>query len=111
MKITDKPIILGRYSPSQNGIVVSPFGPALCLAGGVTDTIQINQRYLSSTIKLDCTSQAEPRRAGNHLLIPINVCTMGTASSLTARMWKDAWTNYYSLGHYPSTAVLVEYEL
>ncbi len=28
------PIILGRYSPSQNGIVVSPFGPALCLAGG-----------------------------------------------------------------------------
>ena len=29
-----KPIILGRYSPSQNGIVVSPHGIALCLAGG-----------------------------------------------------------------------------
>lgn len=28
------PIVLGRYSPSQNGIVVSPFGIALCLAGG-----------------------------------------------------------------------------
>lgn len=33
-KMIDKPIILGRYSPSQNGIVVSPRGPALCLAGG-----------------------------------------------------------------------------
>lgn len=26
--MNDKPIILGRYSPSQNGIVVSPFGIA-----------------------------------------------------------------------------------
>jgi len=34
MSKVDKPIILGRYSPSQNGIVVSPRGPALCLAGG-----------------------------------------------------------------------------
>jgi len=28
------PIILGYYSPSQNGVVVSPYGIALCLAGG-----------------------------------------------------------------------------
>ena len=34
MKISSKPIILGWYSPSQNGIVVSPSGPALCLTGG-----------------------------------------------------------------------------
>ncbi len=45
MSKVDKPIILGRYSPSQNGIVVSPRGPALCLAGGVTDTTQTNRRY------------------------------------------------------------------
>ena len=32
--MNDKPIILGKYSPSQNGIVVSPRGIALCLAGG-----------------------------------------------------------------------------
>jgi hypothetical protein len=30
----ETPIVLGRYSPSQNGIVVSPDGIALCLAGG-----------------------------------------------------------------------------
>ena len=34
LPIFDKPIILGRYSPSQNGIVVSPKGIVLCLAGG-----------------------------------------------------------------------------
>ena len=39
------PIILGRYSPSQNGIVVSPFGPALCLAGGAMVMTRTNQRY------------------------------------------------------------------
>ena len=43
--IFDKPIFLGRYSPSQNGIVVSPKGIALCLAGGVMDTIRTNRRY------------------------------------------------------------------
>lgn len=40
--MTDRPMILGRYSPSQNGIVVSPSGIALCLAGGVMGTIQTN---------------------------------------------------------------------
>jgi hypothetical protein len=34
LMVKDRPIILGRYSPSQNGIVVSPAGIALCLAGG-----------------------------------------------------------------------------
>lgn len=29
-----RPIILGRYSPSQNGIIVSEKGIALCIAGG-----------------------------------------------------------------------------
>ena len=29
-----RPIILGSYSPSQNGIVVSSHGIALCIAGG-----------------------------------------------------------------------------
>lgn len=29
-----KPIILGLYSPSQNGVVVSPLGIAPCIAGG-----------------------------------------------------------------------------
>ena len=28
------PIILGSYSPSQNGIIVHPKGIALCLTGG-----------------------------------------------------------------------------
>ena len=32
--MNDKPIILGRYSPSQNGIVVSPKGIALCISVG-----------------------------------------------------------------------------
>jgi len=30
----NRPIILGSYSPSQNGIVVHPKGIALCLNGG-----------------------------------------------------------------------------
>lgn len=29
-----RPIVLGRYSPSQNGIIVSAKGIALCIAGG-----------------------------------------------------------------------------
>lgn len=29
-----RPIILDRYSPSQNGIIVSVKGIALCIAGG-----------------------------------------------------------------------------
>lgn len=29
-----RPIILGRYSNSQNGIIVSRLGIALCIAGG-----------------------------------------------------------------------------
>ena len=32
-----RPIILGSYSPSQNGIIVSPCGIALCIAGGGHD--------------------------------------------------------------------------
>lgn len=28
------PIILGEYSPSQNGIIVAPSGIAQCIAGG-----------------------------------------------------------------------------
>lgn len=31
---TDEPIVIGQYSPSQNGYVVSPLGVALCIAGG-----------------------------------------------------------------------------
>lgn len=40
-----RPIVLGRYSPSQNGIIVSPYGIALCLAGGVRATTWINRKY------------------------------------------------------------------
>ena len=29
-----RPIVLGRYSPSQNGIIVSVQGIALCITGG-----------------------------------------------------------------------------
>lgn len=29
-----KVIILGKYSPSQNGVIVSPLGIAPCIAGG-----------------------------------------------------------------------------
>ena len=29
-----RPIIIGSYSPSQNGIIVSPYGIALCIVGG-----------------------------------------------------------------------------
>ena len=39
------PIILGSYSPSQNGIIVSPRGIALCIAGGVRVTMWINRKY------------------------------------------------------------------
>lgn len=61
-------------------------------------------------IKLGYTSQATPKECEDgRLLHPVNVCRGGTASCLTARMYKDGWTNYYSLGHYPSTAVLIEY--
>ena len=60
--------------------------------------------------KLSYTSQAEPKRtADGRLLHPVNVCADGTASCLTARMYKDGVANYLSLGHYPSTAVLIEY--
>lgn len=34
MNNNPRPIILGSYSPSQNGIIVSPHGIALCIAGG-----------------------------------------------------------------------------
>lgn len=27
-------IVLGRYSPSQNGVIVSPFGLSPCIVGG-----------------------------------------------------------------------------
>lgn len=29
-------IVLGRYSPSQNGVIVSPFGFSPCIVGGGT---------------------------------------------------------------------------
>ena len=29
-------IVLGRYSPSQNGVIVSPFGFPPCIVGGGT---------------------------------------------------------------------------
>ena len=29
-----RPIVLGSYSPSQNGIIVSQHGIAMCIAGG-----------------------------------------------------------------------------
>ena len=49
-----RPIILGRYSPSQNGIVVSPKGIALCLAGGAMATIQTNPKFSSSMTYEKC---------------------------------------------------------
>ena len=58
------------------------------------------------------TNVAKPKPIqGGGYLIPVNVCAGDTASTLTSRMWKDAVTNYLSLAHYPSTAVLIEYEL
>jgi len=40
-----RPIVLGRYSPSQNGIIVSPHGIALCISGEGEGTMWTNQRY------------------------------------------------------------------
>jgi hypothetical protein len=61
--------------------------------------------------KLKITSVADvPQRLDGRTEWPVNVCQGDTASTLTARMWKDGWTNYYSLGHYPSTAILIEYD-
>ena len=41
-----RPIVLGEYSPSQNGIIVSPLGIAQCIAGGgAMDTTQRNRKY------------------------------------------------------------------
>lgn len=34
MNNNPRPIILGSYSPSQNGIIVSLYGIALCITGG-----------------------------------------------------------------------------
>ena len=39
-----RPIVLGSYSPSQNGIIVSPHGIALCIAGGGYSTA-LSARY------------------------------------------------------------------
>ena len=40
------PIVLGSYSPSQNGIIVSPYGIALCIAGGGAEGMMlINRKY------------------------------------------------------------------
>ena len=42
-----RPIIIGSYSPSQNGIIVSPYGIALCIVGGggVRVTTWTNRKY------------------------------------------------------------------
>lgn len=45
MNNNPRPIILGSYSPSQNGIIVSPHGIALCITGGVRATMWINRKY------------------------------------------------------------------
>nr|DAN86359.1 MAG TPA: hypothetical protein [Bacteriophage sp.] len=34
MNNNPRPIVLGSYAPLQNGIIVSPHGIALCIAGG-----------------------------------------------------------------------------
>lgn len=34
MNSEKRPVVLGQYSPSQNGIIVSPRGIALCISGG-----------------------------------------------------------------------------
>jgi hypothetical protein len=62
-------------------------------------------------MKFKVTNVARPKPIGVGYLYPVNVCAGDTASTLTSRMWKDAVTNYLSLAHYPSTAVLIEYEL
>ena len=50
--ICNHPIILGLYSPSQNGIVVHPKGIALCLCGGAKGTMLINRKYYQSMNKV-----------------------------------------------------------
>jgi hypothetical protein len=62
-------------------------------------------------MKYKVTNVAKPKPIQGGYLIPINVCAGDTASTLTSRMWKDGVTNYMALSHYPSTAVLIEYEL
>ncbi len=58
------------------------------------------------------TNVAQPKRTSRGgQIVPINVCAGDTASTLTSRMWKDAVTNYLTLAHYPSTAVLIEYDI
>ena len=44
-QVINRPIILGFYSPSQNGVVVSSKGIALCISGGVEDMIQTSRKY------------------------------------------------------------------
>ena len=50
--ICNRPIILGSYSPSQNGIIVHPKGIALCLTGGGKGMMQINRKYYQSMNKV-----------------------------------------------------------
>lgn len=40
-----RPVILGYYSPSQNGVIVSPHGIALCISGGAEDMMWTNRKY------------------------------------------------------------------
>lgn len=49
---SNRPIILGSYSPSQNGIIVHPKGIALCLCGGAKGMMLINRKYYQSMNKV-----------------------------------------------------------
>ena len=50
--ICNRPIILGSYSPSQNGIIVHPKGIALCLCVGAKGMMLINRKYYQSMNKV-----------------------------------------------------------
>ena len=41
-----RPIVLGFYSPSQNGTIVSPLGIAPCLVGGGKRKGKKNKNYI-----------------------------------------------------------------
>lgn len=48
--VAQSPIVLGQYSPSQNGIVVSPFGPSLCVSGGGQIARTIKYQYYKTSL-------------------------------------------------------------
>lgn len=57
------------------------------------------------------TNVGKPKRTMYGYLVPVNVCTGDTSSTLTTRYDAVGPTNITTLAHYPMTVILIEYEM